>query len=254
MNKQILTNIIDICSKQESVKKDVLLNHDNNLWWPLSITDYRMRLVIAGLSTRISYNMIQTYRNVITTLSRYQYEDIVSMDKDQLINIIQKLGLPNTRYNYMQSMIKFINSNSEYFWQKENDFLISEIANNVYGASYKVAQCCVLYCKGYYCGVMPVDSGMKDILLPCIGFEKRNSSIAHDILRKQLENTVQGINFKNIIFNNGYGQLNIKDYTNATWWVHLVLIYYKRNFCNKHIGKKCPLHINSYCSICYCEN
>ena len=101
MNKQILTNIIDICSKQESVKKDVLLNHDNNLWWPLSITDYRMRLVIAGLSTRISYNMIQTYRNVITTLSSYQYEDIVSMDKDQLINIIQKLGLPNTRYNYM---------------------------------------------------------------------------------------------------------------------------------------------------------
>ena len=253
MNKKIFTNIIDVCSKQETVKREVLLNHDNNLWWPINITDYRMRLIIAGLSTRISYNMIHTYIKVISRLSSYRYEDIANMDKEQLISIMQKLGLTNNRYKYVQSMVNFINSKDEFFWKNQNDVLVLEIAKNVYGASYKVAQCCVLYLKGYYCGVMPVDSGMKDVLLPCIGFEKKKGAIAHEILRKQLENLVGGIDFKDIIYNNGFGQLDIEDYTNATWWVHLVLIYYKRYFCNKSVGRKCPLYVNSLCILCNCE-
>ncbi len=131
MNKQMFTNIIDVCSKQESVKREVLLNHDNNLWWPINITDYRMRLIIAGLSTRISYNMIHTYIKVISRLSSYQYEDIANMDKEQLISIIQKLGLTNNRYKYVQSMVNFINSKDEFFGRNQNDVLVSEIAKNV---------------------------------------------------------------------------------------------------------------------------
>ena len=71
MTKEEFKNIIDICSKQEKVKIAVLNNHDNNLWWPLEVEDYRKRLLIAGLSTRISYNMINTYRSVINELNSY---------------------------------------------------------------------------------------------------------------------------------------------------------------------------------------
>ena len=69
MTKEEFKKIIYICSKQEKVKEAVLKNHDNNLWWPLEITDYRKRMLFAGLSTRISYNMINCYRNVIFELN-----------------------------------------------------------------------------------------------------------------------------------------------------------------------------------------
>ena len=56
--------MIDICSKQQDVKEEVYKNHDENMWWPMSIKDGKKRLLIAGLSTRISYNMILTYNDL----------------------------------------------------------------------------------------------------------------------------------------------------------------------------------------------
>ena len=88
---------------------------------------------------------------------------------------------------------------------------------------------------------MPVDSGMKDIQLPCLGFEKYSNAFGHDILRKQLQELVKDNNMEDIIIQNGYDKLNIPDYNNACWWVHLVLIYYKRHYCNKHKPDECPL-------------
>ena len=88
---------------------------------------------------------------------------------------------------------------------------------------------------------MPVDSGMKDNLLPCIGFNTYKNAIGHDILRKELQDLVKDNNLKDIIIKNGYESLNIPDYNNATWWAHLVLIYFKRHYCNKHKPEECPL-------------
>lgn len=88
---------------------------------------------------------------------------------------------------------------------------------------------------------MPVDSGMKDVELPCMGVEKYKNAIGHDILRKQLQELVVNNNLRDVIINNGYEELNIPDYSNATWWAHLVLIYFKRHYCNKHNPKNCPL-------------
>ena len=147
----------------------------------------------------------------------------------------------------------FIIENNKLTLKKEsNDVLIEKIAKNVNGASYKVAQCCVLYMRGYYCGIMPVDSGMKDIELPCIGFEKYNNAIGHDNLRKQLQLLIENNDLKEIIVSNGYENLNIPDYSNATWWAHLVLIYFKRHYCNKHNPKNCPL-INKTKIKCLCK-
>ena len=43
MKKAELYEFLDVCSKQEPVKKEVIKNHDNNLWWPKEIEDYRKR-------------------------------------------------------------------------------------------------------------------------------------------------------------------------------------------------------------------
>ena len=241
MNKEELRVILDICSSLDDVKEDLFKNHDDNMWWPLKINDYRKRLLIAGLSTRISYNMIESYRKVIDNLDKYTYDEIKSMSESEIINIIKSLGLSNTRYKFIRSMIDFINNYEEKLKIMSNDELIKLISENVMGASYKVAQCCVLYMRGYYCGIMPVDSGMKDVELPCIGFEKYNTAVGHDILRKQLQNLVMNNDLRDIIIKNGYSELNIPDYSNASWWAHLVLIYFKRHYCNKHDSKNCPL-------------
>ena len=202
MTKEELKKIINICSNQEEVREAVKKNHDNNLWWPLDVDDYKKRLLIAGLSTRISYNMIDSYRKVINNLNSYTYDEIKTLSNDELIKLI---------------------------------------ADNVNGASYKVAQCCVLYMRGYYSGIMPVDSGMKDVELPCLGFEQYKNAVGHDILRKELEKLTKDNNMKEIIKQNGYEELKVDDYNNATWFCHLVLIYYKRYFCNKHNPENCPL-------------
>ena len=241
MTREEFKKIIDICSNQEEVRNAVKKNHNNNLWWPLEVEDYRKRLLIAGLSTRISYNMIDSYRKVINDLNSYTYDEIKNMTEDEIINIIKGLGLSNTRYKYLSSMIDFIEKYDNEIKTLSNDELIKLIANNVSGASYKVAQCCVLYIKGYYSGIMPVDSGMKDVELPCLGFEQYKNALGHDILRKELETIVKDNNMEEIIKQNGYEELKVENYDNATWFCHLVLIYYKRYFCNKHNPEICPL-------------
>ena len=241
MTKEEMKEILSICSAMPDVKEDLFKNHDNNMWWPLEVDDYRKRLLIAGLSTRISYNMINSYRKVINDLNNYSYEEIKNMSEEELINIIKGLGLSNTRYKYLSSMIQFIENYENELKEKSDDDLIKLIADNVNGASYKVAQCCVLYMRGYYCGIMPVDSGMKDVELPCIGFNEYKNAIGHDILRKQLQELIEDNDMTDIIEENGYSELNIPDYKNATWWAHLVLIYFKRHYCNKHKPEECPL-------------
>ena len=110
----------------------------------------------------------------------------------------------------------------------DNSELIKLISNEVEGASYKVGECCALYVKGYYCGIMPVDSGMKDMELPCLGFKKYNKADGNYILSTELQTLTNNNDMSDIIKKNGYSDLNIPDYKNATWWVHLVLIYFKR--------------------------
>lgn len=241
MEKEKFKNIIKICAKQENVRNEVFKNHDNNLWWPITVKDSRKRLLIAGLSTRISYNMIDTYISVISEFDRYSYEELASMNMEKMISIIKPLGLSNSRYTYIQSMINLIDKYGDKLLNATNEEAIEIISQNVKGASYKVAQCCTLYMKGYYCGIMPVDSGMKDVELPCFGFEHYKTPKGHEILRKELEELVKNNDFKEIIKENHYDELNIENMDNPTWLVHLLLIYYKRLYCNKHNTNDCPL-------------
>jgi endonuclease III-like uncharacterized protein len=250
LDNQQLINIIDVCSRLDDVNQAVHKNHDDNLWWPLSVDDWRLRMLIAGWSTRISYNMIKTYQKMVNNVTQLGYETLCNMSDSELKEIIGSLGLFDTRKKYFLSLNDFINYSKDFeimLKTQSNDELISLVANNVKGASYKVAQCAILYAKGYNCGIFPVDSGMKDLLGPCMGIDLPNGLIAHDIMRKQLElqlNHISG-DLQKIIIHNGYSDLTIQPNSTPIWWAHLVLIYFKRFYCNKKFPSHCPLRAHS---------
>jgi endonuclease III len=125
-----------------------------------------------------------------------------------------------------------------------NDQLIDLIAKGVSGVGYKVAQCCVLYAKGYHCGVIPLDSGMRDKLSLCIGLAVPKTPVGHEFMRKKLERMVAEIDCYEIAVKTGYQQLKLPQDRPLTWWTHLVLIYYKRLYCN-HPKPPCPLRVGN---------
>ena len=238
MEKSKLEKILSILAKDKILQQEVKKNFTNNLWWPSTVKDKRLRLIIAGLSTRISYSMIETYKKVINNIISIGYDNLVSLDDKEKLVMIKPLGLSTTRLNYINSMIKFISSHSDLNNLKDDAF-IKLINDEVVGASYKVAQCCLLYYKGYPCSIMPVDSGMKDVLLPCLGYPKQKSGIGHEFARLLLEDDVSRIDKKQFIKENN---LNITE-ESFNWWAHLSLIYYKRQHCNKK-DTDCSLHNN----------
>lgn len=238
MEKSKLEKILSILAKDKILQQEVKKNFTNNLWWPSTVKDKRLRLIIAGLSTRISYSMIETYKKVINNIISIGYDNLASLNDKEKLVMIKPLGFSTTRLNYINSMIKFISSHSDLNNLKDDAF-IKLINDEVVGASYKVAQCCLLYYKGYPCSIMPVDSGMKDVLLPCLGYPKQKSGIGHEFARLLLEDDVSRIDKKQFIKENN---LNITE-ESFNWWAHLSLIYYKRQHCNKK-DTDCSLHNN----------
>jgi hypothetical protein len=108
-----------------------------------------------------------------------------------------------------------------------------DFAGYVRGASYKVAQCALLTARGYHCGIIPVDSGMVTRLAPALGIALPAGAVAHERLRHILEAAVHacGADFRSLIAEHEY-QVAIPDGAEPTWWVHLVLIYFKRLYLN----------------------
>lgn len=236
MKEEQIEKVLKILARDKELQNEVVKNFSNNLWWPSNVEDKRLRLIIAGLSTRVSYSMIESYGKVINNLISIGFDKFKEFSDDEKIDVIKPLGLSATRLKYINSMYNFIDNHKDLNFLEDDDF-IELINNEVTGASYKVAQCCLLYYKGYPNYIMPVDSGMKDVLLPCLGYEKQKSGIGHEYARKELEKDVAVIDKKKFIEENG---LDINE--NAfNWWAHLSLIYYKRKYCNKK-DQHCPLH------------
>ena len=232
------------CALLPAVRAEVVKNHDNNLWWPLSVSDWRLRMLMAGLSTRVSYAMVTSYRTVMDSLNAIGYEALLSHRDDELAAILRPIGLTKARLRFYRSLTRFIASlpsDAVFSGALSNDDLIQRIADNVDGSGYKVAQCCVLYARGYHCGVIPVDSGMRDKLSLCLGMTVAKTAKGHDSMRKQLEGLVARIDSRAIASNTGYDGLKFPATGSLTWWAHLVLIYYKRLHCNRLTGKPCPI-------------
>jgi hypothetical protein len=237
--------LVDRAAALSEVRHEVEANHDNNRWWPVSITDTRIRMLAAGWSTRVSYRMIDTYARVIAVADATGFDALAGGTDAELAELVAPLGLARTRIDYFRSLTDLLDR-----WAKDDtdplapdgdhSALIQRFAEEVRGASYKVAQCALLYARGYHCGIIPVDSGMVTKLGPALGIKLPSGPVAHEHLRHLLEGAAQARaeDFRRLIGQHEYAVAVPSDAL-PTWWAHLVLIYFKRLFLNRPSDRLC---------------
>src|SRR5699024_1020989 len=131
-----IVQIVKTMAIQPDVMNAVIKSHDENPWWPMSITDWRMRMIVAGLSTRVSFRMLHIYKNAIAELSKLTYEDVKKSSDDTLMQILKPLGLVNNRLKFFRSMVEYLSryNTDEEFFTKTDTQIINDINNFVYGA------------------------------------------------------------------------------------------------------------------------
>lgn len=223
------------------VRAAVEANHDDNRWWPTAVIDPRMRMLVAGWSTRISYSVVGTYARVVAEANALGFDELVNIDDRELARLIRPLGLPVARIGYLRSLTDFIEREWDDILDSDHDRIIHKFAARVHHASFKVAQCAVLYARGYHCGIIPVDSGMVTKLGPALGVSLPRTPIAHEDMRRILQCCVteRAQDYLELIEQNGY-KISIPATTEPTWWMHLVLIYFKRLHLNRPGMRLCP--------------
>lgn len=240
---QRLFQLVRTAATLADVKADVEANHDNNRWWPTTITDPRMRMAAAGWSTRISYNMISTYAAVIAAADAVAFDELTAMSDDDLTDLVTPLGLPRARIIYLRSLAAFLadldSAGTDPLTMPVDDF-ITAFAGTVRQASYKVAQCAALYSRGYHSGVIPVDSGMVTKLAPVVGLTLPEHPRAHEQLRHALQHAAaaRADEYRDLIISNEYA-ITLPAGATPTWWLHLVLIYFKRRYLNRPPADLC---------------
>jgi hypothetical protein len=241
-----LSGILATAAVLPDVRAEVAANHDDNRWWPRRITDWRLRMTLACWSARVSYGMINRYAALVDRVESIGYEALTAAPDQQVLDLLQTIGLQHSRLRVFRSLSQQI-----HHWkvgnvnpvELSNDGLVETIVTSVDGAGYKLAQCAALYAKGYHCGIIPVDSGMADMLGPCLGLKLPRGGYRHEAMRKKLEAEVlqQPNAFRALPGATGYSQLiRVPVDQPPTWWVHLVLVYFKRSYCNRMSPEGCP--------------
>lgn len=236
--------LVATAAARPDVKAAVEANHDDNRWWPLFVSDWRVRMTVAGWSTRVSYAMIGTYADVVTRADMLGWNELAQMDDKCLGAMVRPLGLTAARIGYLRSLAGFIDKCSAPTGElgvMSPEELIGPFAASVHGAGYKVAQCAALYAGGYHCGIIPVDSGMVSRLAPFLGIKLVNGPIAHEQFRQVLQacTAVRADSYRDLAFRLGY-DIRIPAEADPTWLVHLVLIYFKRLYLNRPGPRLCP--------------
>jgi endonuclease III len=236
--------LISRAASQPDVRTAVEANHDDNRWWPRSVGDWRVRMAVAGWSTRVSYAMISTYADVVAQADSLGWDGLTALDDTGVSRIVRPLGLSASRVGYLRSLAEFLTradeSGTDLLTMDDRD-LIQLFAMSICGAGYKVAQCAALYARGYHCGIIPVDSGMVSRLAPFLGLRLSAGPVAHEQLRELLQASATGMadRYKDLAARLGY-QVHIPEDAAPTWFVHLILIYFKRLYLNQPGPRLCP--------------
>ncbi len=237
-------SLVACAARQADVRAAVEANHDDNRWWPRSVSDWRLRMTVAGWSTRVSYSMIDTYADVVSRADSLGWGNLIALDDAALGVLVRPLGLAAARIGYLRSLAGLVVSadaaGTDLAGMQAAD-LIGWLAASVRGAGYKVAQCAALYARGYHCGIIPVDSGMVTRLAPYLGIRLGAGPAAHEQFRHLLEAGVSAMagRYKELVAGLGY-QVNIPQEADPTWFVHLILIYFKRLYLNRPGPRLCP--------------
>jgi hypothetical protein len=230
---------------QPDVRPAVEANHDDNRWWPRSVSDWRVRMAVAGWSTRVSYSMIETYSGVVARADSIGWDGLMALDEGAVTSLVRPLGLAASRVSYLRSLVGFLghaDAAGTDLPGMDAGELVRLLAASIHGAGYKVAQCATLYARGYHCGIIPVDSGMVTKLAPFLGVPLSPTPIAHEQFRELLEASTSAMadRYKDLAARLGF-QVRIPDDANPTWFVHLVLIYFKRLYLNRPGPRVCQL-------------
>jgi endonuclease III len=237
-------SLVACAARQADVRTAVEANHDDNRWWPLSVSDWRVRMTAAGWSSRVSYSMISTYAQVVSRADQIGWSGLTGLDDTALAEIVRPLGLVNSRVSYLRSLAGFVGSaqaSGTDLAGLPHEDLIRVFASGVRGAGYKVAQCAALYARGYHCGIIPVDSGMVTRLAPFLGIGLNPGPDAHEQLRHLLQAAAGSMAdwYRELASALGY-DVRIPQDADPTWFVHLVLIYFKRLYLNWPGPRLCP--------------
>jgi endonuclease III len=239
-----LYSLVSRAADQPDVRAAVEANHDDNRWWPKSVGDWRVRMTVAGWSTRVSYAMIGTYADVVGQADSLGWSGLTALDDKALAGLVRPLGLSASRVGYLRSLAGFLaraeESGADLLSMAQDD-LVRLLAASISGAGYKVAQCAALYARGYHCGIIPVDSGMVSKLAPFLGLRLGTGPAAHEELRELLQAgaTEMADRYKELAARLGY-QVHIPEDAAPTWFIHLVLIYFKRLYLNRPGPRLCP--------------
>lgn len=237
-------SLVACAAQQPEVQAAVEANHDDNRWWPRSVSDWRVRMTVAGWSTRVSYAMISTYADVVARADALGWSGLTGLDDVKLGAMVRPLGMTAARIGYLRSLTAFVSradaTGTDLARMRTGD-LVSLFAADVYGAGYKVAQCAALYARGYHCGIIPVDSGMVSRLAPFLGVSLSSGPAAHEELRRLLEVSTVAMadRYRELATGLRY-QVHIPDDAEPTWFTHLVLIYFKRLYLNRPGPRVCP--------------
>jgi hypothetical protein len=237
-------SLVACAAGQPDVRAAVEANHDDNRWWPLSVADWRVRMTAAGWSSRISYTMISTYAQVVSRADQLGWNSLTALDDAALAAVVRPLGLITSRVSYLRSLAGFVSRAEAAGTDLAGlppDELIRMFAAGVRGAGYKVAQCAALYARGYHCGIIPVDSGMVTKLAPFLGIRLRPGPDAHEHLRQLLQAAASSMTdpYRQLASTLSY-DVRIPQGADPTWFVHLVLIYFKRLYLNRPGPRLCP--------------
>lgn len=238
-------SLVATAAAQPDVRAAVEANHDDNRWWPRSVSDWRVRMTVAGWSSRVSYAMIGTYSGVVARADALGWEGLTALDDRAATTLVRPLGLAASRVGYLRSLAGLISQAEAADTDLESMHagdLVRLLAATVRGAGYKVAQCATLYARGYHCGIIPVDSGMVTRLAPFLGIELSPGPTAHEQLRHILEADTSAMagEFRDLSARLGY-QVAIPGDADPTWFVHLALIYFKRLYLNRPGPRLCQL-------------
>ncbi|MFI9552347.1 hypothetical protein [Nonomuraea endophytica] len=227
-----LYDLVSVASAQEEVKTAVEANHDNNQWWPPHVEDWRVRMLVAGWSTRVSYAMVGVYAELVKKADACGWDALTELHDEEIVELVRSVGLPDARLRYLRSLQSFVTRGQSLLTMPADDF-IETFATEVNGASYKIAQCAALYARGYHCGIIPVDSGMVSRLAPLLGLDVGRGSAAHERMRRLLEESVLAdpARYRGLIADRRH-RVTVPRGAAPTWWMHLVLIYFKRLFLN----------------------
>ncbi|MBV9449009.1 MAG: hypothetical protein JO345_24240 [Streptosporangiaceae bacterium] len=237
-------SLVACAARLPDVQTVVEANHDDNRWWPLSVHDWRLRMAVAGWSTRVSYSMISTYASVVSHADCLGWSRLTALDDPALGAVIRPLGLAASRIGYLRSLADLVGHSDAAgvdLTSMRTEELVGLLAARVRGAGYKVAQCAALYARGYHCGIIPVDSGMVSKLAPFLGVQLSPGPAAHEQFRHVLQAGASSMagRYKQLACDLGY-RVHIPGDADPTWFVHLVLIYFKRLYLNRPGPRLCP--------------